>query len=89
MAMMWWNDGTGYGIGWGGVVLMVVAMIFFWGVVAAALIALFRQSHTDNPPVEHGPREVLDKRFARGEIDAEEYRARKTILESGRGHGPT
>ena len=49
MAMMWWNDGTGYGIGWGGVVLMVVAMIFFWGVVAAALIALFRQCPQSNP----------------------------------------
>lgn len=87
--MMWWNGGTGYGMGWGGWVLMVVAMILFWGIVVVGVIALFRQSRTDGPTAQRGPREVLDERFARGEIDAEEYRARKAILGSGRENRPT
>lgn len=84
MVMMWWNDGAGYGMGWGGWVLMVVAMIVFWGIVVVGVLALFRQSRTNRTPTQDSPREVLDERFARGEIDAEEYRARKAILGADR-----
>jgi uncharacterized membrane protein len=31
------------------------------------------------------PLRLLDERFARGEIEAEEYTARRELLESGRG----
>ncbi|MCD2104611.1 SHOCT domain-containing protein [Rhodococcus erythropolis] len=84
--MMWWNDGAGYGMGWGVWVLMGIAMIIFWGVVVVGVLALFRQSRTNRTPAERSPQEVLDGRFARGEIDAEEYRARKAILGPGREH---
>jgi hypothetical protein len=37
---MWWND-AGAGWGWGGCLLLVVALLAFWGVVIAAVMALF------------------------------------------------
>lgn len=76
---MWWNDGMGYGLGWGGWVLMIVVIVAFWGLVVAGVLALFRSMRTDHT-VSFDPdaraREILDERFARGEIDAEEYRFR-------------
>ena len=81
--MMWWNDGMGYGMGWGGWVLMAVVMVAFWGLVVAGVLALFRSMRTDRT-ASFGPdaraREILDERFARGEIDAEEYRLRRDEL---------
>ena len=40
--MMWWNDGMGYAMGWGGWVLMTVVMVAFWGLVIVGIVALFR-----------------------------------------------
>jgi hypothetical protein len=37
---MWWND-AGTGWGWTGCVLVVAALLAFWGAVIALLIALF------------------------------------------------
>jgi putative membrane protein len=79
--MMWWNNGTGYGMGAGGWVLMTLVMLAFWGLVIVAGVALFRRRREDhNPPQEVSAHKILDERFARGEIDAEEYRARKDGL---------
>ena len=83
--MMWWN-GVGYGMGWGGWVLMAVVMVAFWGLVIVGVMALFRTIHTDrHPPYDtdtdatsrQSADKILDERFARGEIDAEEYRIRR------------
>ncbi|WP_016881559.1 MULTISPECIES: SHOCT domain-containing protein [unclassified Rhodococcus (in: high G+C Gram-positive bacteria)] len=81
--MMWWNDGMGYGMGWGGWVLMAVVMVAFWGLVVAGVFALFRSMRTDRTApfgLDARAREILDERFARGEIDAEEYRLRRHEL---------
>ena len=83
---MWWNDGTGYAMGWGGAVLMTLVMIAFWGLVVAGIWALFRTGAADRnaapPSGERGvrAREILDERFANGDIDADEYRARRDEL---------
>ncbi len=77
--MMWWTDG----IGWGNWVVMTLAMVAFWGLVVVAVVALFRDGRRTD---ESAPRraasaeEILDQRFARGEIDAQEYHARKEVL---------
>ncbi|WP_325004604.1 SHOCT domain-containing protein [Intrasporangium sp.] len=79
--MMWWNDG----FGWGNWVVMTLAMVAFWGLVVFAVVALFRDGQrTDDtaPRRADSPEEILDERFARGEIDAEEYHARKEELHS-------
>ena len=73
--------------GWGGWLLMSLGMLAFWALVVVAVIALVRTLRDDNP--QHSgsgvdPRRLLDERFARGEIDAEEYQQRRELLNSGR-----
>lgn len=55
--------------GWG----MMGGMWFFWLVPFAFFIwALMRRE--GRPPLMEGPEDIIKKRFARGEIDAAEYR---------------
>lgn len=85
---MMWYDGVGYGLTWGGWVLMVLAMVAFWTLVIVAVIALFRSIRSDrNPPYgtddttsRSNAQAILDERFARGEIDVDEYRLRRDQL---------
>ena len=73
---MWWHGGTG---GWWMWLTMMVAMIAFWGVVLWALIAVVRGTGRTEPSGPD-PERVLAERFARGEIDEEEYRRRRDVL---------
>lgn len=76
---MWWSDG----VGWAGWIVMTLAMVAFWGLVIWGVAAIFRGLRDDDatsPPHEHDPQRILDERFARGEIDADEYHARQRIL---------
>ena len=41
--MVWWGDGAG----WGGLVVMILAMAGFWALVVGATMALFRGAHDD------------------------------------------
>lgn len=81
---MMWN----YGMGWAGWLLMSATMVAFWALVVFAVVALFRGSSRNAPPAPPAPRtgydaeQVLDQRFARGEIDTEEYHARREVLRS-------
>lgn len=72
------------GMGWAGWLAMVIGMVVFWGVVVWAVIAIFRSaqaSTTDGGTAAHrDPQDILDERFARGEIDESEYRARTDAL---------
>lgn len=77
--MMWWYgpgmNGWGYG-------LMTISMVLFWALIVFGIVALIRyigragQVTTDRPT----PRQLLDERFARGEIDDEEYRRRGDVM---------
>ncbi len=81
--MMWSNGG----FGWGGWIVMTLAMVAFWGLVVAGVLALFRSGRrADAAAAAHldSPAEILDQRFARGEIDAQEYQARKNALNQAR-----
>lgn len=83
-----------YGWGWGDWLLMVLVMTLFWGTLAFGVVALVRYGRERHepappspPPEQHRPPsalDVLDERFARGEIDAEEYAKRRDLLRSGR-----
>lgn len=76
----------GAGMGWGGWVLMALMMVIFWGVVVAAVVAFVRysgHSHHEPPAASDGRDQalrILDERFARGDIDAEEYTQRRDLL---------
>ncbi len=76
--MMWGN-----GMGWGGWLLMSFLMVGFWALVVVGIVALFRGTRDPGPRdarAERGARQILDERFARGEIDTEEYHARRSVL---------
>jgi putative membrane protein len=79
---MGWNA-----MGWGGWVMMILILLTVWAVVAVAGIALFRGLRgggvaNASPPGDAG--RILDERFARGEIDSDEYTARREALRSSR-----
>ena len=77
--MMWSN-----GMGWTGWLVMGVTALAFWGLVVVAVVALFRGTRGETASgrrgEDHDARQILDQRFARGEINAEEYRARQDVL---------
>lgn len=75
--MGWYHDGTG----WGGWLVMTLAMLAFWALVVAAIVVLFRgaTSGRQSAPRQE-PQDILDQRFARGEIDEDEYHARSAAL---------
>lgn len=85
IVMMWW-----YGNGWGGWLVMVLMTVAFWGLLITGVVALVRYfggSGRGNrwaaPGAQAGgnrPEDVLAERYARGEIDEDEYRRRLTVL---------
>ena len=79
--MMWSN-----GMGWGGWLLMSVTTVAFWALVVFGIVALFRGTRDSGPRSprrdEDSAQHILDERFARGEIDAEEYHRRQQVLHS-------
>jgi putative membrane protein len=80
--MGWYPDG----MGWGGWVVMSLVMVAFWGLVIWGVVAIFRGTTRDTGsaagPGRRDPVEILDERFARGEIDVDEYHARLDVLRS-------
>jgi putative membrane protein len=84
--MMWWHNG----MGWGGWVVMTLTMVAFWSLVVFGILAIFRSDRDDRDshgPAERDPLQILDERFARGEIDADEFHARRDAL--GAAHSST
>jgi putative membrane protein len=86
--MMYWNGNMG---GWG-YVFMVISFVLFWGAVIAAVVLLARALGPGNrgqgPGTSPGSgsayaENLLAERFARGEIDENEYTARLNVLRRG------
>jgi putative membrane protein len=74
-----WHDGAS-GVIW---------MILSWGLIIAVLWVLMRAFTPDSDRRQRprDPKEILAERFAKGEIDAEEYHERLRVLEGI--HSPT
>ena len=77
--------------GWGGWLLMTLVMIVFWAAVITAVVMAVRylaSSRRPGPnPGASGPtraEDLLAERYARGEIDDDEYRQRLTLLREHR-----
>ena len=83
--MYWYGSGMS---GWG-YALMTVSMVLFWGAVIAGIVLLVRHfarggQQTPAPPSQPAtPEQLLAGRFARGEIDEEEYQRRLAVLHGG------
>ena len=85
-----WDRGWGVG-NW---LLMGVGMLLFWALVVGGIVWLVRYAATerrtsdaggvslDKPSAPATPtaREILDERYARGEINDDEYRERRDTL---------
>ncbi|HCU93400.1 MAG TPA: hypothetical protein DHU96_11975 [Actinobacteria bacterium] len=73
---------------------MWVAMIAFWVFLIWAIYALVTSAMRRGGEPGHGgqqpadARRILDERLARGEIDAEEYRRLRDVLDDGTGRSP-
>lgn len=93
---MYWN---GHGMNGWGFGLMTVGMVLFWALLVLGIVVLVRHlgraeppgpGRGAPPPADPGrprtdPEQLLGERFARGEIDAEEYRHRlETLRTAGR-----
>jgi putative membrane protein len=80
--MMFWPD---YDVSGGGWVVMIVSMVLFWSLLITAGVVVVRAL---NRPSQSGtafrpsPEQLLAERFARGEIDEDEYRTRLAVLHS-------
>jgi putative membrane protein len=68
--------------GWGGWMIGgAVLMVAFWGLLFWAVVSLVRRPGRDRTSTVNAT-DVLAERFARGEIDADEYETRRTALAS-------
>ena len=84
--MMWcWNHGTTW---WGGL-LMSLGMVAFWGaVVWFVWYVITRVPPRNDATSETTPEQILGERFARGEIDVDEFRERRDALHRAAGREP-
>ncbi|MEU7059146.1 SHOCT domain-containing protein [Streptomyces sp. NPDC046197] len=87
---MFWYDHGMSGWGWFGASL---GMIVFWGLIITVAVLLYRaftrsdrsdsvSAGTWTPSAQTSPEQLLAERFARGEIDAEEYQRCLRVLRS-------
>lgn len=78
--MMIWGDGNGWmmGPGW-------IIMILFWVLIVLGIIALVRWLGSGGGNHRHESRptpvEILKERYARGEINRDEYEQKRLDLE--------
>jgi putative membrane protein len=76
-----WNDG----MGWMSWLYMGAFALAFWALVVFAVVTLFkgvRPGASRGHGEDFDATKILDQRFARGEIDADEYHARQNVLRS-------
>jgi putative membrane protein len=82
--------------GWsaGNWLLMGFGMLLFWALVVAGIVWLVRYTAVNRPataalavpldkpagPARPSARDILDERYARGEVSDEEYRTRRDTL---------
>lgn len=75
--MMWFPHGGAMGGGW-----LWILMIFTW-VTVAVIAYLYADRHSQRDSTQD-PVAVLDMQLARGDIDIEDYRARRQALKDSK-----
>lgn len=89
--MMGWGN-QGYGM-WGMGGFGGIMMILFWGLIIVGVVLVIKYftagqatgGRVSSPYEIHSdPLQILRERYARGEIDTEEFEERKKILERGK-----
>jgi putative membrane protein len=77
--MHWWWDYYGTSVPWYASVLGPLMMVTFAVLIVLAIRYLWRNLDSGG---EKKPLDILNERFARGEIDREEYENRRQALSS-------
>jgi putative membrane protein len=75
--MMWDND-----VSWWWFVVMPAVMLAFWGLVAWLIVTIVRGAQQPTDTARSDAAQVLAERYARGEIDGDEYHRRLGDLKS-------
>ena len=70
---MMWGGAHGW---WGG-----LGMILFWGLIIAVAVFVFRMLTSNRVGETRDAIDILKERYARGEIDEDEFRRRKQELQ--------
>jgi putative membrane protein len=86
---MMWDNGSWSGADW---MLMGFGMLVFWTLVVAGVLWAVRSAsgsaarrdsvslHEPTPPARSSGHDILDERYALGELSDEEYRHRRDLL---------
>lgn len=78
---MW---GNGFHSSWGGMGVGMIGMALFWILVVVALALLLRNLWRRSPGSQRPPPktslEILEERYARGEIDKKEFEEKRRAL---------
>jgi putative membrane protein len=85
--MMWrWGEFGGWDMGFG-----ILLLILFWGLVILGIVALLRWLSSESRgrrepaagarPRDKTPLEIVRERYARGEIDRDEYEQKRRDLQ--------
>src|SRR5690348_16155173 len=74
----------GWGWGWGGMVFGPLMMVLFLAGIVVLAVLLVRRLGAgghgrESAPPRRTPLEILQERFARGEIDKQEYEERRRV----------
>jgi putative membrane protein len=84
--MMWWDHMGGYG-GWMG--FGAITMLLFWIILNLAIVVLWRAVARAQPTAtasrEKSAIQILEERYARGEIGKEEFVEKRKDLTGGSG----
>ena len=76
---MWHDMSGGMGMGW-------IFMVLVWGLIIAGIVVLVKWLMTQNSmgqvPPNKTAMEILQERYARGEIDRDEYEQKRRDLGS-------
>jgi len=73
--LLQWGDMSGWG--WAGWLMPSLTMLIFFGGLAALIILLVRRPADRSPDTAD---RILAERFARGDIDDDEYQQRRQAL---------
>jgi len=85
--MMYYGNGMN---GWA-MFFMIVNSLLFWSLAIAGIAAIVRYTGrtAQSGAARHArsPQQMLAERFARGDIDEEEYRRRQQVLDTNPANG--
>ena len=79
---MWGDAGWGWGWGWG-MGFGMISMVLFWVLVILGIVVLVRYvggSSVSGTPPSKTALDILNERYARGEIDKQEFEEKKRGL---------